>query len=88
MADAGATAWPIAHKKAATSRAIAATTTGRSFTRPDQISDSFVDRIRHPNPGQLASPMQPGKPNRVAPVGLDALTGPLWDRGRAITMPS
>ena len=59
--------------------ALAAQIFAGGFPRPNQITDRFVLRIRHPNPGQLAGPMQAGERDRVAPVGLDPLTRPLRD---------
>ncbi len=41
-----------------------------------------MDHIRHPNPGQLARPIQPRQRDRVPPVGLDMLARPLRDQGR------
>ena len=54
----------------------------RGFPSPDQIADSLVDHVRHPDPGQLARPMQPRQRDRVPPVGLDPLARPLRDQRR------
>ena len=38
--------------------AFAAQVVRSSFPSPDQIADSFVDQVRHPDPAQFARPMQ------------------------------
>lgn len=59
---------------------LAAEIVGGSFPRANEIADGFVSRIRYPNPGELTSPMQPRKRDRVSPVGLDPLTRALRDQ--------
>jgi hypothetical protein len=53
------------------------------LARPDEIAHRLVNRVRHPHPRQLAGPMQPRQRHRIAPVGLDPLSWPLWDQRRS-----
>lgn len=52
------------------------------FPCPDDIPYSLVIRIWHPNCRQFARAMKSGKGERIATVGFDALTRPLWDERR------
>ncbi len=62
--------------------ALAAKIIASRFARPNQIADGFMLRIRHPDSGEFAGSMQPGKCDGVTPVGLNPLTWPLRDQGR------
>ena len=62
---------------------LAAQVVHRRLPCTDQIAYRLVHRVRHPNPGQLARPVQPCQRDGVAPVCLDPLTGPFRDQGRS-----
>ena len=54
----------------------------RRLPRPDEIAHRFVHGVGHPDPRQLACPMQPRQRHRIPPIGLDPLAGPPRDKGR------
>jgi hypothetical protein len=60
--------------------AFAAQIVRRRLAGADEIAHRLVNRVRHPHPGQLASPMQPRQRRRIPPVGLDPLSWPLRDQ--------
>jgi len=51
-------------------------------SRPDQIAHRLVRRVRHPNRGQLARPVQLCQAQRIAPIGLHPVARLAWDQGR------
>jgi hypothetical protein len=64
----------------------------RSRPGTHQVAHGLVAAIRHPHRGELASAQEPGKGDRVTPVGLDpprlacagsATAQPLRNHGRA-----
>ena len=54
----------------------------RRLARPHQLAHGLMARIRHPDGGQLAGPVQPGQGQGIAPVGLDPLARALGDQRR------
>ena len=55
----------------------------RAVTRPHQITHGFILLIGHVNGCQLTGTEQPGELPRIAPIGLDAVTGLGRDEGRS-----
>ena len=50
--------------------------------RPDKIAHRLVRRIRHPDGGQFAGPMQLRQCHRITPVGLHPVARFARDQGR------
>ena len=66
-------------------------TANRRQTGAHEIADRLMSRIRNPDGGQFASPMQLGEIDRIPPVGLDPISRLAWDQRRShddATMPS
>lgn len=49
----------MAQKEGEQLLAFAPQVVGGGLPSPDQITDGLMDEVRHPNPSQLARPMQP-----------------------------
>ena len=63
--------------------AFAAKVVRRRLARPDKIAHRLMSRVRRPDAGQFAGPVQSRQRDRVAPVRLDPLARPLRDQGRS-----
>lgn len=55
----------------------------RRQARAHKITDRLMGLVGNPNRRQLASAVQPGKVDRIPPVGLDAVTGLARDQRRS-----
>jgi hypothetical protein len=62
--------------------AFAAKVVPRRLARPHKIAHRFMRRIRRPDSGQLAGPVQSRQRDGVAPVRLDPFPGALGNQGR------
>ena len=51
-------------------------------SRPDQVAHRLVRRVRHPNRGELAGPVQLRQAQRITPVGLHPVARLARDQGR------
>ena len=58
-------------------------TADRRQTGAHEIADRLMSRIRNPNGGQFAGPMQLGQVDRVATIGLDPISRVARDQRRS-----
>src|SRR3954471_4446127 len=72
---------PMAQQKRLQMLALRAQIRHRGLPRPHQFADRLMARIRHPDGGQLAGPVEPGQGQGIPAVGLHALAGALRDQG-------
>lgn len=73
---------PVPEQEGEQLLAFATQVVGRCLQSLDQVADFFMDRVRHPHPGQFARPVQPRQRDCVSPVRLHPLARSLRDQRR------
>ena len=66
---------PVAQQKRQELLALSAQVLGRDLARSHQVTNRFMDRVRHPDGGQFAGAQQACQRDGITTIGLDAVAG-------------